>query len=148
MYHLDWNIVFNLFIKPYQFYIMKNQLKICKICKTCICILQLHILINSVRRRHMPKCNANRKTHLLVWLPNLMRRKISAVRLSYILQYILLLYIYCIHCYVYFFVTVYIKFLFYRTSTKQCPAPIISYSIYQSHICLILTVGTHFLTDF
>ena len=44
---------------------MKNQLKICKIYKTCICILQLHILINSIRRRHMPKRHAKRKTHLL-----------------------------------------------------------------------------------
>ena len=30
---------------------MNNQLKICKICKTCICILQSYILINSIRRR-------------------------------------------------------------------------------------------------
>ena len=118
MYHLDWNIVFYLFIKPHQLYIMKNQLKICKICKTCICILQLHILINSVRRRHMPKCNANRKTHLLVWLPNLMRRKISAMRLSYILQYIYCYFIYIVYI-VTFISSLLYKLNFYFTEHQQ-----------------------------
>ena len=67
---------------------MKNQLKICKICKACICILQLYILTYSIRRRHKPKRHAKRKTRLLVWLPSLMRWKISAMWLSYIYIYI------------------------------------------------------------
>ena len=73
-------------------YFMKNQLKICKICKACICILQLYILTYSIRRRHKPKRHAKRKTCLLVWLPSLMRWKISAMWL-YIYIYI---YIYCV----------------------------------------------------
>ena len=66
---------------------MKNQVKICRICKACICILQLYILTYSIRRRHKPKRHAKRKTRLLVWLPSLMRWKISAMWLSYIYIY-------------------------------------------------------------
>ena len=66
IYHLYWKIVFYLFIKSYHLYIRKNQLKICKNCKTCICILQLYILINSLGRSHMLKRHAKRKSHMLV----------------------------------------------------------------------------------
>ena len=54
--------------------------KICKIYKTLKSTLQLYILINSIRRWHMPKRHAKRRTHLLlVLLPNLMRLKISVL---------------------------------------------------------------------
>ena len=109
---------------------MKNQLKICKICKACICILQLYILTYSIRRRHKPKRHVKRKTRLLVWLPSLMRWKISAMWLSYICICMLYIYIYIyiyIHIYMYviyiyvcMYVYIYIYIYIYNIYTYIC----------------------------